>query len=112
MRDWIEIASLFVLLLIMVGLVGYGAYWLYDCFYGEWLDEPIVKAVEERPRPRPETYQVQPGDTIWGIYTEFYQGCDWDEVRYKIRKINGLKNDTLYAYEVISLPDVEEKKKK
>lgn len=110
MRDWIETISLFALVLIMVGLMGYGVYWLYDCFYGEWLDKPMVEAVEERPRP--ETYQVQPGDTIWGIYTEFYQGCNWDEVRYKIREMNGLKNDTLYPYEIISLPNVEERKGK
>lgn len=110
MRDRIETTSLFVVVLIMVGLMGYGAYWLYDCFYGEWLDKPIAKAVEERPRP--EIYQVQPGDTIWGIYTEFYQGYNWDEVRYKIREMNGLKNDTLYPYEIISLPNVEERKGK
>lgn len=110
MRDGIEIVSLFVAVLIMVGLMGYGAYWLYDYFYGEWLDKPIVEAIEERPRP--ETYQVQPGDTIWGIYTEFYQGCDWNEVWYKIRETNGLKNDTLYPYEVILLPNVEEKREK
>lgn len=110
MRDWIETISLFALVLIMVGLMGYGVYWLYDCFYGEWLDKPMVEAVEERPRP--EIYQVQPGDTIWGIYTEFYQGCNWDEVRHKIREMNGLKNDTLYPYEIISLPNVEERKGK
>ena len=110
MRDWIETISLFALVLIMVGLIGYGVYWLYDCFHGEWLDKPIVEAVGERPRP--ETYQVQPGDTIWGIYTEFYQGCNWDEVRYKIREVNGLKNDTLYPYEIISLPNVGERKGK
>ena len=110
MRETIEPTCLFALLLIMVGLMGYGVYWVYDCFYGEWLDKPIVEAVDERPRP--ETYQVQPGDTIWGIYTEFYQGCDWDEVRYKIREMNGLKNDTLYPYEIISLPNVEERKGK
>ena len=104
MRDWIEITSLFALVLIMVGLMGYGVYWLYDCFYGEWLDKPMVEAAEERPRPK--TYQVMPGDTIWGIYTEFYQGCDWDEVRYKIGQINGLKNDTLHPYKVIQLPEV------
>jgi hypothetical protein len=110
MRDWIETISLFALVLITVGLMGYGVYWLYDCLYGEWLDKPIVEATEERPRPK--TYQVIPGDTIWGIYTEFYQGCDWDEVRYKIGQMNGLKNDTLYPYEVIFLPDVGERKRK
>jgi hypothetical protein len=110
MRETIETTSLFALLLIMVGLMGYGVYLVYDCFYGEWLDKPIVEAVDERLRP--ETYQVQPGDTIWGIYTEFYQGCDWNEVRDKIRQMNGLKNDTLYPYEIISLPNVEERKGK
>ena len=104
MRDQIETTSLFALLLIMVGLMGYGVYLVYDCFYGEWLDKPIVEAVDERLRP--ETYQVQPGDTIWGIYTEFYQRCDWDEVRYKIGEINCLKNDSLHPYKVIQLPEV------
>ena len=100
MRDWIETTNLFALVLIMVGLMGYGVY----CCYGEWLDKPMVEAAEERPRPK--TYQVMPGDSLWGIYTEFYQGCDWDEVRYKIGEMNGLKNDTLYPYEVIKLPEV------
>ena len=105
MKDWIETTTLVVLILIIVGLMGCGIYWLCDRFHSEWLDKPMVEAVEERPRP--ETYQVQPGDTIWGIYTEFYQGCDWDEVRYKIGQVNGLRNDTLYPYEVIKLPEVE-----
>ena len=105
MRDWIKTTSLFALVLIMAGLMGYGVYWLYDCFYGKWLDEPMVEATEERHRP--EVYQVTPGDTIWGIYTEFYQECDWNEVRYKIGQVNDLKNDTLYPYEIIKLPEVE-----
>jgi hypothetical protein len=110
MKDWIETTSFVVLILIIVGLMGCGIYWLCDRFCGEWLDKLMIEAVGERPRPK--IYQVQPGDTIWGIYTEFYQGCDWDEVRYKIREMNGLGNDTLYPYEVISLPNIGERKRK
>ena len=104
LRDWIETASLFALVLIIVGLMGYGVYWLYDWVYGDWLDNPMVEAAEERPRP--DTYQVMPGDTIWSIYVTYYKGCDWDEVRYKIGQANGLRNDRLYPYEVITLPEV------
>ena len=85
-------------------LIGAPALWLYDCFYGDWQYVPMVEAALEPPRPT--TYQVMPGDSLWSIYVEHYKGCDWDEVRYKVGQANGLRNDTLYPYEVIKLPEV------
>ena len=102
----IETISTLLLIVLLIGFVGYGGWWLYDCFYGDWLDVPVQDEPTPPTPPRPLTYQVLPGDTIWGIYTEFYQGCDWDEVRYKIGQANGLRNDRLYPYEVIKLPEI------
>lgn len=105
LNERLETVLTFALILILVGALGYGAWWVYDCFYGEWLDVP-VEASPVVDRPRPTTYQVMPGDSLWSIYVEYYKGCDWDEVRYKIGQMNGLKNDTLYPYEVIKLPEI------
>ena len=102
----IQAISALLLIALSIGFMGYGGWWLYDYFYGDWLDVPVQ---DEPTPPRPSTYQVLPGDTIWSIYSKFYQGCNWDEVRYKIGQVNGLRNDTLYAYEVITLPDVGER---
>jgi len=99
----IETISALLLAALLIGFVGYGGWWLYDCFYGDWLDAPVQ---DEPTPPRPSTYQVLPGDTIWDIYVTYYKG-DWDEVRYKIGQMNGLKNDTLYPYEVIKLPEID-----
>ncbi len=68
--------------------------------------EPIAQA-STVVHPRPTTHQVLPGDTIWSIYLEYYKGHDWEEIRYKIGELNGLKNDGLRAYAVIKLPEVE-----
>ena len=103
MHKKIETVSAIVLAILLVSFYGYAAYWLYDCFWGSWLDAPVLAAPEPT---RPKTYQVMPGDSLWSIYVEHYKGCDWDEVRYKVGQANGLKNDTLYPYEVIKLPEV------
>lgn len=100
----IETISALLLIALLIGFVGYGGWWVYDCFYGDWQYVPMVEAAPEPPRPK--TYQVMPGDSLWSIYVEHYKGCDWDEVRYKIGQANGLKNDRLYPYEVIKLPEV------
>jgi hypothetical protein len=99
----IEAVSALLLIALVIGFMGYSGWRLYDYFYGNQLDVPVQG---EPTPPRPSTYRVLPGDTIWSIYSKFYQGCNWDEVRYKIGKMNGLKNDTLYPYEVIKLPEV------
>ena len=91
------------MLLLTIFLVGYSAWWLCDALYGPWLDMP---ALAEPEPARPKTYQVMPGDTIWDIYVQYYQGHDWAEVWYKVGQANGLKNDRLYPYEVITLPEV------
>lgn len=100
----VETISALLLIALLIGLMGYGGWWLYDCFYGDWLDVPVQ---DEPTPPRPLTYQVLPGDTIWGIYLEYYPGHDWEEIRHKIGVLNGLKNDGLRAYTVIKLPEVE-----
>lgn len=99
----IETISALLLLALLIGFMGYGGWWLYDCVYGDWLDAPVQG---EPAPPRPLTHQVLPGDTIWSIYVTYYKGCDWDEVRYKIGQANRLRNDRLYPYEVITLPEV------
>jgi LysM repeat protein len=101
MRDKIETALTIVLTLILIAIP---VWWLHDALYGDWQYVPMVEAAPEPPRPK--TYQVMPGDSLWSIYVEHYKGCDWDEVRYKIGQANGLKNDRLYPYEVIKLPGV------
>jgi hypothetical protein len=101
MRDKIETALTIVLTLILIAIP---VWWLYDCFYGDWQYVPMVEAAPEPPRPT--TYQVMPGDSLWSVYVTYYKGCDWDEVRYKIGQANRLKNDRLYPYEVIKLPGV------
>ena len=68
--------------------------------------EPVAQA-STVVHPRPKTHQVMPGDTVWSIYLEYYAGHDWEEIRYKIGELNGLKNDMLRAYAVIKLPEVE-----
>ena len=101
MYEWLE---LFFLLVIVIAIIAAPIWLIYDCFYGEWQYVPMVDAAPEPPRP--QTYQVMPGDTIWSIYLELYEGCDWEEVRLKIGQANGLRNDTLYPYEIIKLPEV------
>ena len=103
MREKTESILTITLALILVATFGYGAYWMHDALWGPWLDAPVEAALEP---PRPTTYQVMPGDTVWSVYVTYYKGCAWDEVRYKIGQANGLKNDRLYPYEVIKLPEV------
>lgn len=103
MREKTESILTITLVLILVATLGYGAYWTYDAMFGAWLDVPVEAAPIV---DKPTTYQVMPGDTVWSIYVEHYKGCDWDEVRYKIGQANGLRNDRLYPYEVIKLPEV------
>lgn len=105
MKEQTETVLTIALALILVATLGYGVYWTYDALLGSWLDVP-AEAAPLVDRPRPTTYQVMPGDSLWSIYVEYYKGCDWDEVRYKIGQANGLKNDRLYPYEVIKLPEV------
>ena len=101
--DRVESTLTIGLALILVATLGYGAWWLYDCFCGPWLDMPIVVAGPEPPRPK--TYQVLPGDNLWAIATGYYPGQHIGEVIHEIRKLNGMtQSATIYPYEVLQLP--------
>ncbi len=98
--------SAIAILLISSAIILLAVVWTgYHLYLGLWGQEPVVVA-STKAHPRPTTYQVMPGDTVWSIYVAYYKGCDWDEVRYKIGQANGLRNDTLYPYEIIKLPEV------
>jgi nucleoid-associated protein YgaU len=100
-----ERAETVLVIALTLFLIGAPALWLYDCFYGAWLDVPVQ---DEPERPRPTTYQVMPGDNLWAIATKFYPGYHTGEVVGEIRKLNGLNDSaTIYPYEVIKLPEVE-----
>lgn len=69
-------------------------------------DPPIVVASTAEV-PRPTTYQVMPGDSLWGIASKHYPGVHTGEIVHEIRKLNGLKDATIYPYTVLKLPEVE-----
>ncbi|MFC4766415.1 LysM peptidoglycan-binding domain-containing protein [Effusibacillus consociatus] len=47
---------------------------------------------------------VQPGDTLWSIANENYQGKDIQEAIYYIKKANRLKSGNLQIGTVLHLP--------
>lgn len=90
------------LALILVVTLGYGAWWLYDCFYGPWLDVPVEAGPEP---PRPKTYQVMPEDSLWAIAVKYYPDHHTGEAVHEIRELNGMmQSATIYPYEVLQLP--------
>ena len=93
--------------LSMVACIVLAVVWTGIIAYLAWGPDPPVVVAGSKEHPRPKTHQVLPGDTVWSIYQEYYPGHDWEEIRYKIGVLNGLKNDGLRAYEVIRLPEVE-----
>ena len=99
LTDFLFLTAVTFILLICV----WTGYRLYLGFFGQ--DPVVVASIVVHPRPT--TYQVLPGDTVWSIYLEYYPGHDWEEIRYKIGELNDLKNDGLRAYTVIKLPEVE-----
>lgn len=103
--DLFFLVQVLVIIMIMVGMGVYTVPKIYRLCTTD-LEAMIVVEASGVLQPRPTTYQVLPGDSIWSIYVQHYQGHDWDEVRYKIGQANGLKNDRLYPYEVIKLPEV------
>ncbi len=51
----------------------------------------------------PERHVVRPGDTLWAIATERYEG-DPREVVWRIRERNGLESALLQPGQVLDMP--------
>ncbi len=100
LSDMFFILQVLVLAVMLVWTAGYTGYKLYR------LHTEKPEGIHGVERPLSDKYRVAPGDTVWSIYTEHYQGQDWDEVRLKIGQANDLKNDMLYSYTMIKLPEV------
>lgn len=50
--------------------------------------------------------EVQPGDSLWSIATQYYTD-DWKDVNHymeTIMEFNGLSNDRIYAGNYLSIP--------
>ena len=98
---------IFVVLLLVVlsrsvvVLTAYGLVMLFDK-----LPDNVVVSESDDPTPRPATYQVLPGDTLWAISKALYPGHDPREIVYEIRRINGLASATIHPYEVLKLPEM------
>lgn len=102
MKTFDDILTITLILMIVFTFVRVG-FWVYDLFYGDWLDEPVMAA---EPEPMPKYHSVEPGDSLWSIYQTYYKGHDWEEVRFKLGQANNLKNDQLRAYTTIKLVEV------
>ena len=50
------------------------------------------------------SYQVQPGDTLWSIAGERYQGADVRERVGEIERANGLTTPVIVPGEVLKVP--------
>jgi nucleoid-associated protein YgaU len=81
-----------MMLLILVGFAVYAALLLPDRALGSSTQSYLEVVVE-------------PGDTLWGIATEYNQeGRDVRELLYAIRKVNGLKGEPLQVGDVLIVP--------
>ena len=107
LSDVFFVLQVLVIIIVFIGMAIYTVPKVYRLCTVD-LEAMIVVEASGVETPRPTTHQVMPGDTIWSIYVEYYKGCDWDEVCLKVGQANGLKNDTLYPYTVIKLPEVTE----
>lgn len=105
LSDVFFLLQVLVIAIVFIGMAVYTVPKVYRICTVD-LDSMVVVEASGVLQPRPTTYQVLPGDSIWSIYTQHYQGHDWDEVRYKIGQANDLKNDMLYSYTMIKLPEV------
>jgi len=92
--------SICIALLFILGIAAFGHVAGRREFYDR-LTDPGSAAVASRPR----THQVLPGDTLWGIASQYYPGEHTGEMVLKIREVNGLADSaTIYPYEVLQLP--------
>ena len=87
---------------VILFVIGTG--WL---IYEFRIREPAVAQALEVDWPRPTTYQVMPGDSLWAIATKHYPGMHTGEMVHEIRVLNGLASATIYPYDVLKLPEVE-----
>lgn len=105
MREKIETVLTITLTLILVATLGYGAYWAYDALLGPWLDAPVEAALEP---PRPTTYQVMPGDTLWSIAARYYPDKHTGEIVHDIRELNpGINPGALQVGQAVLIPEVK-----
>ncbi len=89
--------------LLIVGAVSWTGYHIYLAAFAP----EMVAVASTTAHPRPETYQVLSGDTLWQIATEHYPGKHTGEIVGEIRKANGLGSATIYPNQVLKLPEVE-----
>lgn len=100
MRRLVASDAFWCVLLVVTMLAGIG-YIILDTFVGP----PTVAMAVEMEEPRPKTHQVMPGDTLWGIASQYYPGEHTGEMVFRIRELNGLtESATIYPYEVLKLP--------
>lgn len=104
MKRLFDVLFLSVVLALFT-LVMWTGYLAIDAIWGP--DPPIVIAgTIEHPRPR--TYQVMPGDSLWSIAAAHYPGHHTGEMVYEIRVLNGLRDATIYPNQVLELPEVSQ----
>lgn len=101
--DPIQIVSAVLLLVIIGGsvlvLMAYGLVRLFDK-----LPDKVMVVESDDSTPRPTTYQVLPGDTLWEIARVLYPEYDPRDVIHEIRELNHMDSATIYPHEVLRLP--------
>lgn len=51
-----------------------------------------------------ETIVIEQGDTLWDLAKEYYPDKEIRSAIYEIRKVNDLKNSTIYEGQLIKVP--------
>lgn len=90
--EFIRIVNGFCAALLMVILVWVGVWWITEA------SSVKVEVVT------PDTYLVQPGDTLWHIAKQYYPRRDPRAVIWEIRELNQMASATIYAYQELKLP--------